>query len=540
MMSGKGFGLLRQGLSKGFVLLSAVGFVAGASATPQAEATASGPEALPTLSIDDVTVAEGNAGAVNATFTITLKPSSLLPVTVNFATADGSATAPDDYLAVSGGRTFAPGQTTKKVAVTVNGDLLDEANNDTFFVNLSAPTNATLEDAQGRGRITDDDPLPTVSIGNVTVPEGDSGTVAATFTLSLSAPSGRQVTVDYATADGTAHAPGDYVAVPSTARTFTAGQTTRTITVLVNGDLLFEPSETLFVNLSTPVNAAIADGQGLGTISDDDLAPPPPDLSPRITVPANITAEAQSFAGAPVTYLASAVDRVGRPLPVTCNPPSGSTFLLGETTVTCSATDPEVNATAAKGFKISVFDRTPPALHVPSRKTARTTSRSGALVAYAASAIDLVDGPVAATCTPLPQRRFRLGLTKVSCFATDRHANVGSASFTVAVTLVRKAVLFAPAAGARLTKPPLLGWRAVPGARFYNVQLYRNGRKVLTMWPSRSQLQLRFRWIHQGRRYELRPAAYTWVVWPAFGTRAHPRYGRMLGRRTFRIVAGPR
>jgi large repetitive protein len=529
--------LLRQGLSQASVLLSAVVFVAGASATPKGS---SGPDALPTLSIDDVTVTEGNAGTVNATFTITLKPSSLLPVTVNFTTADGSATAPDDYLAVSGGRTFAPGQTTKKVTVTVNGDLLDEASNDTFFVNLSDPTNATLADAQGRGRITDDDPLPTVSIGNVTVPEGDSGTVAATFTLSLSTPSGRQVTVDYATADGTAHAPGDYVTVPSTARTFTAGQTTRTITVLVNGDLLFEPSETLFVNLSTPVNAAIADGQGLGTISDDDLAPPPPDLSPRITVPANITAEAQSFAGAPVTYLASAVDRLGRPLPVTCNAPSGSTFSLGETTVTCAATDSEVNATAAKGFKISVFDRTPPALHVPSRKTARTTSHSGALVAYAASAIDLVDGPVAATCTPLPHRRFRLGLTKVSCFAADRHANVGSASFTVAVTLVHKAVLFAPAAGARLTKPPLLAWRTVPGARFYNVQLYRNGRKVLTMWPSRSQLQLRSRWIHQGRRYELRPAAYTWVVWPAFGTRAHPRYGRMLGRSTFRVVAGPR
>jgi hypothetical protein len=125
----------------------------------------------------------------------------------------------------------------------------------------------------------------------------------------------------------------------------------------------------------------------------------------------------------------------------------------------------------------------------------------------------------------------------VSCSAADRHGNVGSGSFTVAVTLVRKAALFAPLAGARLTKPPLLAWRTAPRARFYNVQLYRKGRKVLTTWPSRSRIQLRSRWIHQGNVYRLRPGAYTWVVWPAFGTRANPRYGRMLGRSTFRIVA---
>jgi large repetitive protein len=528
--------LLRQGLSQAFVLLSAAVVVAGASATPK---RSSGPDALPTLSIDDVTVTEGNGGKANATFTITLSPSSLLPVTVNFVTADGSATAPDDYLAESGARTFSPGQTTKKVTVTVNGDVLDEATNDTFFVNLTDPTNATLGDGQGRGSITDDDPLPTISIGNVSVLEGNSGTVGAAFTVSLSAPSGRQVRVDYTTADGTARAPGDYIAIPATTSTFAAGQIARTVTVQVRGDIFVEPNETLMLNLSSPVNATIVDSQGLGTILNDDLVgpPPPPDDAPRITVPATITSEAQSFAGAPVTYTASAVDRVGRPLPVACNPPSGSIFSLGETTATCTATDSELNATAAKGFKISIVDRTPPALHVPSRKTARTTSRVGAVVAYTASAIDLVDGPVAPTCTPLPHRRFRLGLTKVSCSAADRHGNVGSGSFTVAVTLVRKAALFAPLAGARLTKPPLLAWRTAPRARFYNVQLYRKGRKVLTTWPSRSRIQLRSRWIHQGNVYRLRPGAYTWVVWPAFGTRANPRYGRMLGRSTFRIIA---
>ena len=93
----------------------------------------------------------------------------------------------------------------------VNGDLLDEAN-ETYFVNLTNPTNATISDSQGLGTITDDDPMPALSVGDVTVTEGNAGTVDATFTVTLNASSGRNVTVDYATADGTAHTPGDYVA----------------------------------------------------------------------------------------------------------------------------------------------------------------------------------------------------------------------------------------------------------------------------------------------------------------------------------------
>jgi hypothetical protein len=525
-----------------FPLLAFV-FLGGASAAPQTMgAITSSGDWLPTISIDDVTVTEGNSGTVAAIFTITLTPASDQTVTFAHATADGTATAPGDYLAASGTRTFNPWQTTKRVTIAVNGDTLDEASNDTFFLNLSKPTNATIGDAQGQGRIADDDPMPTLSINDIRVPEGNSGTVAAIFTISLSAPSGRQVTVDYAAADGTAQAPGDYVAIPPTARIVTAGQILRTVTVQVNGDTLFEPDESLFVNLSSPVNATIGDGQGLGTIANDDAAPPPGD-APQITVPADMTVEAESFAGAAVAYSASAVDRLGRPLPVGCDPPTDSIFSLGETTVTCTATDPEIDQTATKRFKISVVDRTPPAVRVPTGKTVRTTSRSGVVVSFAVSATDLVDGPVTATCAPAPGTRFPLGSTHVSCSAADRNGNVGLASFTVAVTLVRqarRAVLFAPLAGARLTTPPLLAWRAVPLARFYNVQLYRQGRKILTLWPYRPRLQLRSRWTHEGQVYRLRPAAYAWVVWPAFGTRANPRYGRMLGRSTFRIVAGPR
>jgi hypothetical protein len=94
-----------------------------------------------------------------------------------------------------------------------------------------------------------------------------------------------------------------------------------------------------------------------------------------------------------------------------------------------------------------------------------------------------------------------------------------------------------PPAGARLTSPPLFAWRAVPKARFYNVQVYRRGRKILSLWPYRARLQLHSRWTYNGRVEHLRLGAYTWIVWPAFGTRDNPRFGRMVGMNNFRIVA---
>ena len=108
------------------------------------------------LSINDVSVTEGNAGTTTANFTVTLTPTSSQTVTVQYATADGSATAGSDYVATSGTLTFPPGTATQPIAVTVNGDTQFEAN-ENFFVNLSAPTNATIADAQGIGTIVNDD-----------------------------------------------------------------------------------------------------------------------------------------------------------------------------------------------------------------------------------------------------------------------------------------------------------------------------------------------------------------------------------------------
>jgi hypothetical protein len=228
----------------------------------------------PVLFIDDVSVTEGNAGTVNATFTVSLSSASGQTVTVDYATANGTATAPADYLPGSGTVTFPPGTTTRTVIVTVNGDLLDEPD-ETFFVNLTNPVNATIADGQGLGTILDDDPIPLLFIDDVTVIEGDTGTTNATFTVSLSAPSGQTVTVNYATADDTATAGSDYLAAAGTL-TFPAGTTSRTVAVAVLGDTVDEADETFFVNLTNASNATVADGQGLGTILDDD---PPPSLS---------------------------------------------------------------------------------------------------------------------------------------------------------------------------------------------------------------------------------------------------------------------
>jgi uncharacterized repeat protein (TIGR01451 family) len=226
---------------------------------------------LPTLSIADATVTEGNSGTTNAVFTLSLSAVSGRTVTVNFASADGTARSGSDYGAINGTLTFAPGSTNQSVTVTVIGDLLNEAN-ETFFVTLISPLNAIIADGQGTGTINNDDPLPSLSIADTVVPEGNSGTADAAFTVSLSAVSGQTVTVNFASADGTAQAGTDYTSING-ALTFPAGTSAQTIRVKVNGDLLNEFDEAFVVALSSPGNATLGDGQATGTITNDDPLP---------------------------------------------------------------------------------------------------------------------------------------------------------------------------------------------------------------------------------------------------------------------------
>ncbi len=228
-------------------------------------------ETQPKLSVNSVMVNEGNTGAINATFAVTLSGPSSKSITVKYATANTTALAPGDYTALPlTTLTFAPGQVSKNVSVSVKGDLIDELD-ETFKLVLSSPTNATIATGAGTGigTIKDND-TATISINNVSVTEPDSGTVAMTFTVKLSLASSRTVSVKYQTANGTAVAPGDYTAKALTTLSFSPGVTSLTLTVLVKGELVVEPNETLFVNLSSPVNATISDSQGQGTIVNDD------------------------------------------------------------------------------------------------------------------------------------------------------------------------------------------------------------------------------------------------------------------------------
>ena len=222
---------------------------------------------------------EGDSGTANLTFTVSLSAASGKEVTVGYSDAGtGDATSGTDYTALPAGTlTFVAGDTSETITVSVTGDTTDEPN-ETVEVRLDSASNATVSatSGTGTGTITDDDGAPTVSINSPSVTEGDSGSVNLTFTVSLDAESGKQVTVRYADATtGTAAAGTDYTAIAGGTLTFAAGTTSRTFDVSVTGDVLDESNETILVSLSAPTNAAVstAAGTGTGTITDDDGAP---------------------------------------------------------------------------------------------------------------------------------------------------------------------------------------------------------------------------------------------------------------------------
>ena len=224
---------------------------------------------LPNLRINDATVAEGNTGTASATFTVTLSAAWTRTITVDYGTSDATATAGSDYQAASGTLTFAPGETSKTITVLVNGDRVPEPN-ETFVVNLSSPTNATVVAGQGVGTIMDDEPR--ISIGDVTKTEGKKGqTTLFTFTVTLSAAYDQPVTMSFRTADGTAKtSDGDYVARTGTL-TFAAGETSKTITIVVQGDSKRESDETFYLDLfGNSSNSLFTKKRGLGTIRNDD------------------------------------------------------------------------------------------------------------------------------------------------------------------------------------------------------------------------------------------------------------------------------
>jgi uncharacterized delta-60 repeat protein len=278
-----------------------------------------GDAVTPAISIDDVIVTEGNSGTTNATFTVTLSQASTQTVSVQATTADGSATAGSDYTATSGTVTFAPDDTSEPFTVPVIGDT-DVESDETFAVNLSSPTNATIAEGQGTGTITNDDSpppppppptqcsdgidndgdglvdladpgcessadddetnLPAISIGDVSVTEGDSGTTLARFDLTLSSPSTVEVRGDADTADLTATAGLDYSPLDGLFG-FAPGEVETSVSIAVIGDRFGELDETFLLQLSNAQNATIADDSGIATIIDDDEQCPGFESDPR-------------------------------------------------------------------------------------------------------------------------------------------------------------------------------------------------------------------------------------------------------------------
>ena len=248
---------------------------------------------LAALSIDDVDVREGDSGSATAAFTVT-RSGTGDAVAFDFVTAGVTATADDDFATTGQRRSFPAGSPTVTIEIPVVGDVVDEPD-ETFEVRLSNPSNATIADAVGVATITDDDPAPSLSIDDVSVPEGDAGsTTTARFTVRLSASSSRTVSVDYASDDGTADAPDDYTAAAGTL-TFAPGAVARTLDVTVNGDGFGEADETFTIALSGAQNAAVADAQGVGTIVDDE-APANDDFADAAPLIAGTTPFDTSFA----------------------------------------------------------------------------------------------------------------------------------------------------------------------------------------------------------------------------------------------------
>ncbi|CAN5580159.1 hypothetical protein BH10ACI3_BH10ACI3_20670 [soil metagenome] len=226
---------------------------------PRGRANITDDDAPSSVVVSDVSVTEGNSGTTNATFNVMLSGLSGNTVTVNYATSNGTATAPADYTATSGIVTFAPGEVSKLVTVAVVGDTLVEPN-ETFNLNLSGATNATITDALGIGTITDNDIGGSMQFTAATASVNE-GAGSITVTVSRTGGAASNVRINYNTVNETAIASQDFTST-SGFLIFGANETSKTITVPIIDDGNVEPSETFRVDLSSP-----SGGGTLGTPS---------------------------------------------------------------------------------------------------------------------------------------------------------------------------------------------------------------------------------------------------------------------------------
>lgn len=218
----------------------------------------------PTVRIANVTVSEDDSFAE---FVVSLSNPSSEPISVGYATADGTAQAPGDYLPANGTLVFEPGRTGARFRVVVVDDSLREPARELFEVRLGQASNAGVGDGVAAGQIRDDDPLPVISVGNVTITEPDSGSVNAAFTVTLSNPTTELVTVRFGTRSRSADAGEDYTTTAGTLQ-FMPGEIVKTIAVPVLADTAAENIETFALSIGPDNNARWPGGWVTGTIFD--------------------------------------------------------------------------------------------------------------------------------------------------------------------------------------------------------------------------------------------------------------------------------
>jgi hypothetical protein len=191
-------------------------------------------DVTPVLTINDLTMTEGNNPNQRATFLAGLNVAGKQAITVNYATADDTAKAGSDYQTVVGVLTSPAGVRNTVLTIPIIGETLNELN-ERFYVNLSNPLRCTLARSQIACTLLNDDLQPRLSINDVSVTEGNAGTSDAVFTVRLSSAGGQNATVNYPTMNGNAMAGSDYIA-QSRSLTFPPGATIRTISVAVKSD----------------------------------------------------------------------------------------------------------------------------------------------------------------------------------------------------------------------------------------------------------------------------------------------------------------
>ena len=279
-----------------------------------------------TLSLSSTSISE-NGGTSTVTASLSGASSEAVILAVGASPSSGFSLSTNTTLTIAAGSTASTGA----VTITATDDTTDAADKTVSVTATVSGTSGVADPSAVTLTITDDDAAPSLSISSPSVTEGDSGSVTLTFEVTLSAASGKEITVDYADAgSGTATSGTDYTALASGTLTFSVGDTSKDIAVSVTGDTLDEANETVVVTISSASNATISTATGTGTITDDDAAP---------TVTLALASSTISENGGTTTVTATLSHASSQDTTVTLTAVAGLYTLGSDKTITISAGD---------------------------------------------------------------------------------------------------------------------------------------------------------------------------------------------------------